>query len=39
MKFYDREQEIAFFRETRNEAKTAAKFTVVTCRRPIAYSS
>ena len=30
MKFYDREQEIAFLKETRETAKTTAKFTVVT---------
>ena len=35
MRFYDREQEIAFLRETRDAAKTAAKFTVVTGKRRI----
>lgn len=35
MKFYDREQEIAFLRETREAAKKAARFTVVTGRRRI----
>lgn len=35
MKFYDREQEIAFLKETRETAKTTAKFTVVTGRRRI----
>ena len=35
MKFYDREQELAFLRETRDAARTAAKFTVVTGRRRI----
>ena len=35
MKFYDREQEIAFLRETRKKAETVACFTVVTGRRRI----
>ena len=35
MNFYDREQELAFLRETREAARTAAKFTVVTGRRRI----
>ena len=35
MKFYDREQEIAFLRETREQAKTVARFTVLTGRRRI----
>lgn len=35
MKFYDREQEITFLRETRKTAETAARFTVVTGRRRI----
>ena len=35
MKFYDREQEIAFLKETRDTAKTTARFTVVTGRRRI----
>ena len=35
MKFYDREQEIAFLRETRNKAEKVARFTVVTGRRRI----
>ena len=35
MRFYDREQEIAFLRETREMAETAARFTVVTGRRRI----
>jgi len=35
MRFYDREQEIAFLKETRDTAKTAARFTVVTGRRRI----
>ena len=35
MRFYDREQEIAFLRETRETAKKAARFTVVTGRRRI----
>ena len=32
MKFYDREEEIAFLRETRAAAARAARFTVVTGR-------
>ena len=35
MRFYDRKQEIAYLRETRDAAKTAARFTVVTGRRRI----
>lgn len=35
MRFYDREQEIAFLRKTRETAKKAARFTVVTGRRRI----
>ena len=35
MKFYDREQEIAFLRETRDTAEKAARFTMVTGRRRI----
>ena len=35
MKFYDREQEIAFLRETRETAEEVARFTVVTGRRRI----
>ena len=35
MKFYDREQEIAFLQETRETAKKVARFTVVTGRRRI----
>ena len=35
MKFYDREQEIAFLRETRKMAEKVARFTVVTGRRRI----
>ena len=35
MRFYDRNQEIAFLRETRDVAKTVARFTVVTGRRRI----
>lgn len=35
MRFYDREQEIAFLRETREQAKTVARFTVLTGRRRI----
>ena len=35
MKFYDREQEIAFLKETREKAETVARFTVVTGRRRI----
>lgn len=35
MKFYGREQEITFLRETRNTAERAAQFTVVTGRRRI----
>lgn len=32
MKFYDRKQEIAFLRETRETAEKAARFTMVTGR-------
>ncbi len=35
MRFYDRQQEIAFLRDTREQAKTAARFTVLTGRRRI----
>lgn len=35
MRFYDREQEIAFLKETREQAKTVARFTVLTGRRRI----
>lgn len=35
MKFYDREQEILFLQQTREEAKRVARFTVVTGRRRI----
>lgn len=35
MRFYDREEEIAFLRQTREQAKTVARFTVVTGRRRI----
>ena len=35
MRFYDRKQEIAFLRETREMAKKSARFTVVTGRRRI----
>ena len=35
MRFYDREQELAFLRETRDAAKNVARFTVVTGRRRI----
>ena len=35
MKFYNREQEIAFLQETRETAKKVARFTVVTGRRRI----
>ena len=35
MRFYDREQEIAFLRETREQAKAMARFTVLTGRRRI----
>ena len=35
MKFYNREQEIAFLQETREAAKKVARFTVVTGRRRI----
>lgn len=35
MEFYDREQEIAFLRETREAAKKTARFTMVTGRRRI----
>ena len=35
MRFYDREQEIAFLRDTRDTAEKVARFTVVTGRRRI----
>ena len=35
MKFYDREQEMAFLKETREKAEKVARFTVVTGRRRI----
>ena len=35
MRFYDREQEVAFLRETRVKAESVARFTVVTGRRRI----
>ena len=35
MRFYDREQEMAFLRETREQAEKVARFTVVTGRRRI----
>jgi AAA+ ATPase superfamily predicted ATPase len=35
MRFYDREQEMAFLRETRGMAEKVARFTVVTGRRRI----
>ena len=35
MVFYDRQQELAFLRETREQAKTVARFTVLTGRRRI----
>jgi len=35
MRFYDREQEIAFLKETREQAKQVARFTVLTGRRRI----
>ena len=35
MKFYDREEEIAFLRDTREQAEKVARFTVVTGRRRI----
>ena len=35
MRFYDREQEIAFLRETREQARKVARFTVLTGRRRI----
>lgn len=35
MRFYDREKEIAFLRETREKAKEVARFTVLTGRRRI----
>ena len=35
MKFYDREQEMAFLRETREQAEKEARFTVVTGLRRI----
>lgn len=39
MKFYDREQEISFLRETAKQAETAARFTVITGRRRIGKTS
>lgn len=39
MKFYDREQEIGFLRETAEQAKKSARFTVVTGRRRIGKTS
>ena len=39
MKFYDRVQEIEFFRETEAQAKKSARFTVVTGRRRIGKTS
>lgn len=35
MRFYDREQEITFLRETWEQARTVARFTVLTGRRRI----
>jgi len=35
MRFYDREQEIAFLKDTREQAKKVARFTVLTGRRRI----
>ena len=35
MKFYDREKEIAYLRDTRDAAQKVARFTVVTGRRRI----
>ncbi len=35
MRFYDREQEIAFLKETREQARKVARFTVLTGRRRI----
>lgn len=35
MRFYDRQKEMAFLRETREQAKTVARFTVLTGRRRI----
>lgn len=35
MRFYGREQEIAFLKETRNTTERVARFTVVTGRRRI----
>ena len=35
MRFYDREQEMTFLREAREQAKTVARFTVLTGRRRI----
>ena len=35
MRFYDRDQEIAFLRETREKAKEVARFTVLTGRRRV----
>ena len=37
MKFYDREQELAFLRETRETAKKVARFTVVTKKYDISH--
>ncbi len=39
MKFYDREQEIAFLKNTREQAKNVARFTVLTGRRRIGKTS
>ena len=39
MKFYDREHEISFLRETAKQAETAARFTVITGRRRIGKTS
>ena len=39
MRFYDREQELSFLRETAKQAETAARFTVVTGRRRIGKTS
>ena len=39
MKFYDREQEIRFLQKTAGEARSAARFTVVTGRRRIGKTS
>jgi hypothetical protein len=35
MKFYDREEDMAFLRETRDQAEKVARFTVVNGRRRI----